>query len=240
MYLNVKILNLVSIAGFLDWSAMAMEPRILIWYRNDLRLHDHEPLHQALNQRAIVVPVYCFDPRQFGQTVFGFPKTGAFRAKFLWESVADLRRSLQLLGSNLIVRYGKPEQVIPLLVQQLDISAVYYHQEVTSEELIVETALQTVLNDLGVSYKFFWGHTLYHLDDLPFDQHHIPEMFTTFRKQVEKQSTINPALPSPKELRSLPESVEISELPTLNDFHLEPPLLDERAVLPLRAVKRLA
>ncbi|NJO42370.1 MAG: DASH family cryptochrome [Cyanobacteria bacterium RU_5_0] len=213
---------------------MAMEPRILIWYRNDLRLHDHEPLHQALNQRAIVVPVYCFDPRQFGQTVFGFPKTGAFRAKFLWESVADLRRSLQLLGSNLIVRYGKPEQVIPLLVQQLDISAVYYHQEVTSEELIVETALQTVLNDLGVSYKFFWGHTLYHLDDLPFDQHHIPEMFTTFRKQVEKQSTINPALPSPKELRSLPESVEISELPTLNDFHLEPPLLDERAVLPFK------
>jgi deoxyribodipyrimidine photo-lyase len=57
--------------------------RILIWYRNDLRLHDHEPLTYALKQDAIVIPLYCFDDRQFGQTSFGFPKTGAFRSQFL-------------------------------------------------------------------------------------------------------------------------------------------------------------
>ena len=74
--------------------------RILLWFRNDLRLHDHEPLHRAVQQNAQqgaeIIPLYCFDPRQFGQTPFGFPKTGAYRAQFLIETVADLRKGLRI------------------------------------------------------------------------------------------------------------------------------------------------
>ncbi len=43
------------------------ETRILVWYRNDLRLHDHEPMAQAVAQAlksgAAIIPVYCFDDR---------------------------------------------------------------------------------------------------------------------------------------------------------------------------------
>ncbi|GAB4232975.1 MAG: DASH family cryptochrome [Elainellaceae cyanobacterium] len=207
------------------------DPRILIWYRNDLRIHDHEPLHHALKQRAQVIPLYCFDPRQFGETSFGFPKTGAFRAQFLLESVTDLRRSLRSLGNDLIVRQGKPELVIPELVKQLAVTAVHYHQEVTAEELAVEAALEKVLAALNVRLRGFWGHTLYHLDDLPFGQNQIPELFTSFRKQVEKQSTVNPTLPTPQMLRSLPEAIETGTIPTIQELGLEAPVFDDRAVL---------
>lgn len=206
-------------------------PRILIWYRNDLRIHDHEPLHQALKQQAQIIPVYCFDPRQFGQTAFGFPKTGAFRAQFLLESVSNLRQSFRSLNSDLIVRYGKPEEEIPKLAEQLEIHAVYYHQEVTSEEVAVESALKSKLDPLNVSLQSFWGHTLYHLHDLPFDLDHIPELFTNFRKQVEKQSTINPAFAAPRSLHPLPGEVEIGELPALQTLGLELPQDDPRSVL---------
>nr|WP_290227517.1 deoxyribodipyrimidine photo-lyase [Trichocoleus desertorum] len=91
------------------------EKRILIWFRNDLRLHDHEPLHEVLQAEAEVVPFYCFDSRQFGQTSLGFSKTGAFRAQFLLEAIADFRESLRLLGSDLIIQQGLPEVVIPEL-----------------------------------------------------------------------------------------------------------------------------
>ena len=86
--------------------------RILIWLRNDLRLHDHEPLYRALENKADVILLYCFDPRQFGETSFGFEKTGAYRAQFLLETIADLRQSLQARGSNLVIRQGKPEEEI--------------------------------------------------------------------------------------------------------------------------------
>ncbi|MEM8615114.1 MAG: deoxyribodipyrimidine photo-lyase, partial [Cyanobacteria bacterium P01_H01_bin.105] len=131
--------------------------RILLWFRNDLRLHDHEPLHRALEQKAEIIPVYCFDPRQFGQTSFGFPKTGAYRAQFLLESVADLRASLQARGVDLVVRHGKPEEEIPILAKALQVDAVYWHEEITSEELAVDAALEKQLAQLKISYEVYWG-----------------------------------------------------------------------------------
>ncbi|MEL7475328.1 MAG: DASH family cryptochrome, partial [Cyanobacteria bacterium J06555_12] len=204
--------------------------RILLWFRNDLRLHDHEALYEAMKQRAEIVPVYCFDPRQFGQTSYGFPKTGAFRAQFLLESVADLRRSLQAKGSDLVIRIGKPEDVIPAIAKQLEAKVVHYHEEVTSEELAVEDELETALEPLKVKLEAFWGATLYHPDDLPFDVRRMPELFTNFRKQVEKNSSLRPTYPTPKQLPPLP-AIEVRQLPQLSDFGLETPVVDDRAVL---------
>lgn len=210
------------------------EDKILIWYRNDLRVQDHEPLHIAIEQARIsevqLLPFYCLDPRQFGQTSFGFPKTGTFRAQFLLESLADLRRSLRTIGSDLVVRQGLPEDIIPAFVKALGITAVYYHCEVTSEETTVETALQKALESLGVTLLSFWGHTLFHPDALPFEIGKLPEIFTHFRKQVEQQSTPTPARRSPIRLPALPD-IEVGRLPTLADLGLELPALDDRAAM---------
>jgi deoxyribodipyrimidine photo-lyase len=187
------------------------QPRILIWYRNDLRIHDHEAMHEALKAKAIPVPVYCFDPRQFGTTDFGFAKTGAFRSQFLLESVADLRKSLQSIGSNLIVRFGHPETIIPELVKELDITAVHWHEEVTSEELKVDRALKAALK---VKVETYWGSTLHFPGDLPFDLSKTPELFTQFRKQVEQDETIAPCFPTPQKLPAIPD-VELGDMPQL-------------------------
>ncbi|HEY9764035.1 MAG TPA: deoxyribodipyrimidine photo-lyase, partial [Trichocoleus sp.] len=204
--------------------------RILLWYRNDLRLHDHEPLYRAVIQRASVLPLYCFDPRQFGTTAFGFPKTGAYRAQFLLESVADLRQSFRTLEADLLIRQGKPEDIIPDLVKQLNVEAVYWHTEVTAEELVVEAALKEKLGQLGVKVKRFWSATLYHPDNLPFSIEQIPELFTQFRKRVEKEGSIEPTFPKPQQI-SFKQEIEPGELPTLQDLGLEAPVYDQRAVL---------
>ena len=143
-------------------------PKILLWYRRDLRLHDHQPLMAAIRQRATVIPLYCFDPREFGTTSFGFPKTGNFRGQFLIESVADLRRSLREKGSNLLIHQGKPEEIIPKLCEQYSITAVYWHREVTAEETRIEKRLQRILNKQDVTVETFWGTTLHDPDELPF------------------------------------------------------------------------
>ena len=128
---------------------------VLIWYRQDLRLHDHEPIHQALKQKAQVIPVYCFDERQFAETSHGLPKTGAFRAQFLLESVADLRDSLAKIGGNLVIRRGFPEEVIATLAGELKVASVYFYGEVTSEELAVETRLENTLSKINVPVQRF-------------------------------------------------------------------------------------
>ncbi len=206
--------------------------KVLVWFRNDLRLHDHEPLQDALKADAQVIPVYVFDPRQFGETAFGFPKTGRFRAKFMLESVADLRNSLRRLGGDLIIRWGKPEAVLPALVTQVQAQAIYWHEEVTAEETAVENAVASKLESMGVGIQTYWGATLYHPDDLPFSEKKLPEVFTQFRKKVEQHSTVYDAFPAPKKLPPLPQDIEPGELPALTDLGLEvAPSQDDRAVL---------
>ena len=220
-----------------------MTQRILIWYRNDLRVHDLLALDEAVQQQAEIIPVYCFDDRLFGETSFGFVKTGNYRAQFLIESVADLRNTLQQLGSNLVVRRGLPEEVIPAIAEQLKVDAVSYSKEVTSEEKRVEKKLRKALQAKGIKVNTYWEATLYLPEDLPFSIQQTPELYTNFRKQVEKKSEINEALPAPTKLPPLPE-IEVGEIPTIEDFGLSTPEIDERGVLNYKggeteAIKRL-
>jgi len=204
--------------------------RNLIWYRNDLRIHDHELLYKANKTDGEIIPFYCFDNRQFAITSFGFPKTGAFRAQFLLETVINLRNSLQKLGSDLIVRKGLPEEIIPQICQELKITTVYFFSEVTSEEKEVEQKLLTQLKKIKVKIKTYWNTTLYHQENIPFTIAEIPELFTNFRKEVEKRAIVKDIFPTPKKLPSLPK-IDRGIIPTLAELGLEKPPLDHRQIL---------
>jgi deoxyribodipyrimidine photo-lyase len=142
---------------------------ILVWFRNDLRSHDCETLYRASEEAnrtgANIFSVYCFDLAHFDETSFGFEKTGAFRAKFLIESVTNLRESLRSLNSDLMIRLGNPDQILPELTQQLEIGSIYYHAEVTTEEKTLEKKLRSIFKEQKVNFQSFWGNTLIHRDD---------------------------------------------------------------------------
>ncbi len=211
--------------------------RILIWYRHDLRLHDHEPMCRALQAGAEVIPVYCFDPRQWASstpTSFGFAKIGPFRGQFLRESVIDLKSRLQAIGSDLIIRWAVPEVAIPQLCRELAISTVYYSREVTREETQVEAQLQQALAADQVQLCGFWGHTLYHIADLPFEISAIPALFTTFRQHVEQESHLRPIFPTPSPRSPLPTRIDVGRVPTLEDMGIKPVVADARGVMPFK------
>jgi len=201
----------------------------LVWFRHDLRLHDHEPLHRASQQGGNLIPLYICDPRQFGKTSFGFPKTGPFRAEFWRQALQDLKTALEKLGSHLIVRYGYPEQIIPYLIQQQGVTHFYYHRQVTSEEVQVEEALLLKLTSLPVRCQGFWGTTLYHPDDLPFAVGELPELFTHFRQAIEKKNTkVRSPYPTPVQLPPCPELVASAPSSNLEPENL---IVDPRVVL---------
>ena len=188
--------------------------KIILWYRNDLRIHDHEALWQAAQETAQVVPVYVFDPRLLVEYPLGFAKTGPVRQQFLAESVQDLRLRLRQLGSNLIVRVGLPEEVLPALAQELGAEAVYASEEVTQEELAVETALEQRLLVAGRTLRTFWQTTLHHLDDLPMPVRNLPDVFTQFKNKVEKFGKVRPMFAVPDNLE-FNETLELGTVPAV-------------------------
>lgn len=89
--------------------------------RNDLRVHDNECLHWCQSNANIVIPLFCFDSLIYGpkaQTwTYKFPRTAAYRARFMIESVNNLRETLQNLGSDLVVRNGAIKDAVLEIIQ---------------------------------------------------------------------------------------------------------------------------
>ncbi|KAF5455268.1 hypothetical protein F2P56_024864 [Juglans regia] len=195
----------------------------IVWFRNDLRVHDNECLNTASNEAMSVLPVYCFDPRDYGKSSSGFDKTGSNRASFLIESVSDLRRNLQAKGSDLVVRIGKPETVLVELAKAVGADAVYAHREVSHDEVKAEGRIEAAMKEESVEVKYFWGSTLYHLDDLPFKLEEMPANYSGFREKVQGLE-VRKTIEALDQVKGLPArgDVEPGDIPSLVDLGLNP------------------
>jgi deoxyribodipyrimidine photo-lyase len=207
---------------------------IIFWFRNDLRLHDNEALIKA-TKAGNVIPVYVFDERQFIETTLGFKRNAAFRAKFLIESVKDLKENLQKIGSNLIIRVGKPEEILAKMAADFNAAAVYASKEVTQEETTIEANLAKRIKPLNIEIELIWISTLFHARDLPFQINYLPDIFTDFRKKVERSAKIRTTFPAPTLLPEIDSKIDYGTIPTLQDLGFEnEPIIDNRSAFPFK------
>lgn len=220
--------------------------RVIVWFRQDLRIHDNEALTDALKSGDEVLPVYVFDERLFsGKTKFGFRKTEKFRARFIIESVNELRKSLLDLGSDLIVRTGKPEDEVYKIALESKSSWVFCNRERTQEEVEVQDALEENLWSIGQEIIYSRGKMLYYTQDLPFPVTHCPDTFTAFRKEVERIVPIREPLSYPEEpFNILTIKIESGDIPTLEELGYKDFKYDEKAEFEFKggeseALKRL-
>ena len=204
----------------------------LVWFRNDLRVQDNTSLHAACKTQGKVIAAYCIDPRQFEVNKHGFKKTEKFRAKFLLETLRDLKNNLANNNITLFIYHDKPENVLPALVAQHAVTSVYMQKEWTPDEVVINDALRNELPNTNFieSYDQF----LFHPQDIPyasFDK--IPEVFTEFRKKCEKESKIKPCVAI--SARPKDNLLETSNLiPSLEDLGLESFKLDKNSAFPFR------
>ena len=201
----------------------------LVWFRNNLRTQDNIVLAEAVRQYDRVIPLYVFDPFWFGDTDFGFEKTGPFRAKFLVESIQNLKHNLQQLSGDLAVRQGKTEDVIAEYVQAHDVQAIFYPFEAASEEQSIESAVRQAVPK-QVQVFVYQESTLVHRDHLPFDVRETPEQFTVFRKKVEKDLQVRSLEPVPEQV-PIPTDLKLGQVPTLEKLGIDEPAVDERAAI---------
>jgi deoxyribodipyrimidine photo-lyase len=195
--------------------------RVIVWFKNDLRVHDNASLFSALTKGNEVIPVFCFDPRVFADIDLGFQKTGQFRAKFLIESVDNLKKSLQNLGADLIIEMGHPEEKVFDLAIQYQADAIFFSEEVTHEEKQVEEKLEKSAWKKGIATEAFWQSTLFHIEDLSFPANLVPEVFTQFRKECEKFSKVRKTIETPKSINFPKEICHFGNIPDLSTLGFE-------------------
>jgi deoxyribodipyrimidine photo-lyase len=96
----------------------------LFWHRRDLRIHDNAGLYKALRAGNKVQPVFIFDSEILSE----LPKEDQ-RVLFIHQEIKRLKHEYQSHGSDLIVRYGDPKQLIPALVDELNVQCVFTNRD---------------------------------------------------------------------------------------------------------------
>ncbi|WP_027956022.1 DASH family cryptochrome [Halobacillus kuroshimensis] len=186
----------------------------IVWFRNDLRVHDHKPLTRAVTAGHPVIALYIFDPYDYSDLSYGFIKTGPHRAQFIQESLEDLRRNLAELGVPLLIRYKDPKDAFLEMSCDFTIDGVYLHEEIASEEQQTEGRVRKALP--GVPFYVDHGHNLFPPEDLPFSTWDVPDTFSQFRKRIEKNGGTPPKAIAPPQAAvkaELPNKIEEGKIP---------------------------
>lgn len=170
----------------------------LVWFTTNLRIQDNAVLAHALKFKKPVIAIYCFDPRHYETTEYGFKKTEKFRARFTIESIQDLKKQLETLNIPLFTFYEKPEIAISELSKTYNISDICFQQEFTSEEnQVIQNVKQNVPK--SVTFHELYDQFLFHPEDVLVHFNTIPKVFTNFRKILEKKSRVRTLTVSTKQ-----------------------------------------
>ena len=96
----------------------------IVWFKRDLRIHDHAPLHEAARGGLPVLPLYVVESDYWRQ-----PFASSRHWHFIRDCLAELLRDCANLGQPLIIRVGNIIEVLNTLNANYIINGLYAHEE---------------------------------------------------------------------------------------------------------------
>jgi deoxyribodipyrimidine photo-lyase len=96
----------------------------VVWFKRDLRVHDHAALAAATATGRPVLPLYILEPELWRK-----PEMACRHFGFLMECLADLDDALKARGARLVVRHGEAVAVLHDLHKTHTIAAIHAHEE---------------------------------------------------------------------------------------------------------------
>ncbi len=160
----------------------------IFWFRRDLRLEDNVGLFHALESKYPVIPLFVFDE----DILDSLPKNDA-RVEFIHDSLYKINQKLKKLGSSLLVKKGKTQDVWKQLIQDFNMKEIFFNKEyepyAISRDCVICELLKTN-KIICFSYKdqvIFEEKQITKSDGLPYT------VYTPYKnKWLEKYNSIPP------------------------------------------------
>ncbi|KAL8636272.1 MAG: hypothetical protein Q9228_006320, partial [Teloschistes exilis] len=176
---------------------MPSKPRVIYWFRTDLRLHDSPALHAALDLKPdCLYPIWCWDPHYVYRA-----RVGPNRWQYLLDCQSDLSSSITKLNkkSKLFVVREAPQTVLPKLFKAWNISHLVFERDTDPYAKERDAKIMELAKEAGVEVVATrHGRTLYDPDDLVKANGGKPTMSIT--QAAEKLGDVPKPLPTPKSL----------------------------------------
>lgn len=189
------------------------------WIRNDHRLDDNK-----------ILRAFCKSPAGFcvSFTPQTIKRAGDYRRRFYEQSLGEFHSSLRAQGLNTCHSADTVFGLGETFFTDNFVSAIYYSQEPGVEERQEEQHVEKLAQKFGIKTVSIQQDTLILAEDLPFNMEQLPQIFTEFRKCIEKDLKIRPPQPPPviwphsPQIKGFPETFSCLNTPAIPSHpHIE-------------------
>lgn len=151
----------------------------LFWFRRDLRLHDNAALFQALNSGNEVIPLFIFDTDILDKLENHTDR----RVQFIHESLFVIQQLLLANGKSLLVRHGKPIEVISSIINKFAINQVIAGTDYEPYSLRRDKEVKEMLNQNGIQFTTYTDHILFKPGEVMKPDGNPYSIFTPFSRK---------------------------------------------------------
>ncbi|KAI1144569.1 Cryptochrome/photolyase FAD-binding domain-containing protein [Hypoxylon sp. FL0543] len=140
------------------------KPRVIYWFRTDLRLHDSPALKAALDlDPAVLWPIFTWDPHYVYRV-----KGGVNRWQYLLDCQADLSESIKKLNSKskLFVLREAPQTLLPKLFKAWNVTHLVFEKDTDAYARERDKTVVELAKKAGVQVIIRFGRTLWDSDEV--------------------------------------------------------------------------
>ncbi|MCB9082214.1 MAG: deoxyribodipyrimidine photo-lyase [Lewinellaceae bacterium] len=134
-----------------------MQKVVVFWFRRDLRLEDNTALFHALSAGYPVLPLFIFDRNILDE----LEDRSDLRVNFIHQTILSLAATLHEHGGQLLVKYGKPQEVWQELLREYPIAAVYTNRDYEPYARQRDAAVAALLAESGITLHTFKDHVIF-------------------------------------------------------------------------------
>ncbi len=188
----------------------------IVWFRQDLRLHDNPALTHAAQQGGDILPLYILDDESADEWQMG----GASR----WWLHHSLHALNQSLDGNLQFFKGNPADIFDMLSHNHDIQGIYWNRCYEPWRIARDTALKSDLITQGnLDVLSFNAHTLFEPTSVLKKDRTPYKVFTPYYRKGCLTGAQQPNEPIPKPtalaFATCTESCDLNDLGLLPDIN---------------------
>jgi len=175
------------------------KPRVVYWFRTDLRLHDSPALQAALDLSPEVLwPVFTWDPHYVYKA-----KGGVNRWQYLLDCQNDLSKSITKLNpkSKLFVLREGPQTLFPKLFKAWGVTHLVFERDTDIYAKERDRVVTELAQEAGIKVITRYGRTLWDSDEVVAKNGGKPTMsIVQLQHAGQKIGQIPKPIPAPKSL----------------------------------------
>lgn len=153
--------------------------KTIFWFRRDLRLDDNAGLFHALKNHGNVLPLFIFD----NEILDKLQDRSDARVSFLHSTLAGLKSQLNEMGSDLMVKHGRPTDVWAALMNEMQIEAVYTNHDFEPYAISRDQEISSLLSAKNIAFRTFKDHVIFERSEVVKDDGLPYTVFTPYSKK---------------------------------------------------------